>query len=174
MIRSFQGVEPEIADSAYVDPAAVVIGEVTIEADASVWPNATLRGDHGGRIVVREGANVQDGAVCHEGTEVGRYSTIGHGAVVHGAVMEERSLVGMNAVVLDDSTVGERAMVGAGSLVREGTDVPPKTLVAGTPAEVKREVEQSPWAHAADGYVEFAKDHRDSSEHLYDRWPPEE
>lgn len=174
MIRSFEDAEPEIADSAYVDPASVVIGEVTIEADASVWPNATLRGDHGGRIVVREGANVQDGAVCHEGTVVGRYATIGHGAVVHGAVMEERSLVGMNAVVLDDTTVGERAMVGAGSLVREGTEIPPKTLVAGNPAEVKKEVEESPWAFAADSYVQFAREHRASSEVLFDRWPPRE
>lgn len=173
VIRSYDGNAPDIADSAYVDRSAVVIGDVTIEADASIWPNATLRSDHGGPIVVRKGANIQDGAVCHEETEIGEYVTVGHCAVIHAAVLEERSLVGMNAVVLDDATVGERAMVGAGSLVREGTTVPSKTLAAGNPAEVKKEVEESPWAHAADGYVQVARKHRDTSEVLHKRWPPE-
>lgn len=173
MIRSYDGMEPTIADSAYVDPAATVIGEVTIEADASVWPNAVLRGDHG-EIVVREGANVQDNAVCHEGTEIGRYATLGHGAIVHASVVAERGLVGMNAVVLDGSVVGERAVVAASSLVREGTEIPPRTLVAGNPAEVRRELEDASWSHAADAYVEYARTHEETSEVLHERWPPDE
>ncbi|WP_254841370.1 gamma carbonic anhydrase family protein [Natronomonas marina] len=161
MIRSFDGVEPDIHESAYVDPAAVVIGDVTLEADASVWPNVTLRGDHG-EIVLREGANVQDNAVVHEGAEIGPYATVGHTAIVHNAEIGERGLVGMSATVLDRSTVGREAMVGANSLLTEGTEVEPSTLYAGVPAEKVKEVEESPWAYAADQYVELAREHADS------------
>ncbi|MUV86062.1 gamma carbonic anhydrase family protein [Natronomonas sp. CBA1123] len=165
MIRSFDGTEPDIHESAYVDPAAVVIGDVTIEAEASVWPNVTLRGDHG-NITLREGANVQDNAVLHEGAEIGPYATVGHTAIVHNSTVEERALVGMSATVLDRSTVGERAMVGANSLVTEDTDIEPNTLYAGTPAEKIKEVEDSPWAYAGDRYVELSREHMESSEIL--------
>ena len=165
MIRSFDGIEPDIHESAYVDPAAVVIGDVTIEAEASVWPNVTLRGDHG-NITLREGANVQDNAVLHEGAEIGPYATVGHTAIVHNSTVEERALVGMSATVLDRSTVGERAMVGANSLVTEDTDIEPHTLYAGTPAEKIKEVEDSPWAYAGDRYVELSREHMESSEIL--------
>ncbi|MCY4729316.1 gamma carbonic anhydrase family protein [Natronomonas gomsonensis] len=161
MLRSFDGMEPDIHDSAYVDPAAVVIGDVTIEAEASVWPNVTLRGDHG-PITLREGANVQDNAVLHEGAEIGPYATVGHTAIVHNSTVEERALVGMSATVLDRSTVGERAMVGANSLVTEDTDIEPNTLYAGTPAEKIKEVEDSPWAYAGDRYVELSREHMES------------
>jgi carbonic anhydrase/acetyltransferase-like protein (isoleucine patch superfamily) len=161
MIRTFDGIEPDIHESAYVDPAAVVIGDVTIEAEASVWPNVTLRGDHG-QIVLREGANVQDNAVLHEGAEIGPYATVGHTAIVHNATVEERALVGMAATVLDRSTLGERAMVGANSLVTEDTDIESNTLYAGTPAEKIKEVEDSPWAYAGDRYVELSREHMES------------
>jgi len=171
-IRSFDGMEPTIHEDAFVHPAAEVIGDVTLEADASVWPNTTLRGDHGA-IVLREGANVQDNAVLHEGAEIGPYATVGHSAIVHGASTGERSLVGMNAVVLDDCTVGAEAMVGACALVTEGTDVPPSTLAVGQPAEMKKEVEESPWAYAGQAYTRYADDHRETSEHLARGHPPE-
>lgn len=171
-IRSFEGVEPELHPDAYVDETAVVVGDVTVEADASVWPNVVLRGDHGG-IRLREGANVQDGSVCHEGADVGPYATVGHNAIVHGASVGRRGLVGMGAIVLDDSVVGERAMVGANSLVTEGTEIPPSTLATGTPAEVRKEVEDSPWARASDVYVELAERHGTNSETLHERWPPD-
>jgi carbonic anhydrase/acetyltransferase-like protein (isoleucine patch superfamily) len=163
MLRSFDGVEPDVHESAYVDPAAVVIGDVTIEAEASVWPNVTLRGDHG-PIVLREGANVQDNAVLHEGAEIGPYATVGHTAIVHNATVEERALVGMQATVLDRSTVGEEAMVGANSLVTDETEVEPNTLYAGTPAEKVKEVEDSPWAYAGDRYVQLSREHMERSE----------
>lgn len=165
VLRSFEGTEPTVHDSAYVDEQAVVIGDVTLEAEASVWPNVTLRGDHG-PIVLREGANVQDNAVCHEGTTIGPHATVGHTAIVHAATVEERAMVGMGAVVLDDATVGERALVGAGSVVTEGTDVPPETLVAGSPAEVIKEVPDSPWAAAGDRYVELSRQYMESGERL--------
>jgi carbonic anhydrase/acetyltransferase-like protein (isoleucine patch superfamily) len=170
-IRSFDGMEPEIHETAFVHPAAEVIGDVTLEADVSVWPNTTLRGDRGS-IVLREGANVQDNAVVHEGATIGPYATVGHSAIVHSATTGERSLVGMNAVVLDDSTVGDRAMVGACALVTEGTDIPPRTLAVGQPAEVKKEVEESPWAYTGDAYTHYADDHRETSEVIAHGHPP--
>jgi len=165
MIRSFDGIEPDIHDSAYVDPAAVGIGDVTLEAAATGCPNLTLRRDHGA-ITLRPGANVQDNAVLHEGAEIGPYATVGHTAIVHNSTVEERALVGMSATVLDRSTVGERAMVGANSLVTEDTDIEPNTLYAGTPAEKIKEVEDSPWAYAGDRYVELSREHMESSEIL--------
>jgi carbonic anhydrase/acetyltransferase-like protein (isoleucine patch superfamily) len=165
MIRSFDGTEPDVHETAYVDPAAVVIGDVTLEAEASVWPNVTLRGDHG-PIVLREGANVQDNAVLHEGAEIGPYATVGHTAIVHNAEVRERGLVGMGATVLDRSVVGEEAMVGANSLVTEDSEIEPSTLYAGVPAEKIKEVEASPWAYAGDRYVQLSREHMESSERL--------
>ncbi|WP_256684146.1 gamma carbonic anhydrase family protein [Halococcus qingdaonensis] len=165
VIRSFEGTEPTIHESARVDESAVVIGDVTIEAEASVWPNVTLRGDSGA-IVLREGANVQDNAVCHEGCEIGPGATVGHTAIVHAATVGERAMVGMSATVLGDAHIGEESLVAAGSVVTEGMDVPPNTLVAGTPAEIRKEVEDSPWIHAGKHYVELAKRHDRSSERV--------
>lgn len=165
MIRSFGEHEPEIHPDAYVDPAAVVIGDVTIEADASVWPNVTLRGDHGA-ITLAEGANVQDNAVVHEGADIGPYATVGHTAIVHASTVGGRALVGMGATVLDRSVVGEEAMVGANSLVTEETDIEPNSLYAGVPAEFIKTVEESPWAEAGERYVELSKAHVERSERL--------
>lgn len=164
MIQSLDGVVPTVHDSAYVHPAASVIGEVTLEADTGVWPGVVLRGD-AGPIVVREGTNVQDNAVLHERVDVGPYATVGHSAIVHSCTVGERALVGMNAVVLDGSTVGHHAIVAAGSVVTEDTEVPPRSLVAGTPATVLREdIEDSSWFAAADLYVERAKQYRTGAE----------
>jgi carbonic anhydrase/acetyltransferase-like protein (isoleucine patch superfamily) len=165
VIRSFEGTTPDIHESARIDESAVVIGDVTVEAEASVWPNVTLRGDSG-EIVLREGANVQDNAVCHEGCEIGPYATVGHTAIVHAATVGERAMVGMSATVLDGAHVGEESLVAAGSVVTEETHVPPNTLVAGTPAEVRKEVDESPWTYAGEHYVELAKRHERSSERI--------
>lgn len=163
MIRSFGGDVPDVDESAYVDDSATVIGDVTIEAEASVWPGAVLRGDHGG-IVLREGANVQDNATLHEGAEIGPYATVGHNAIVHGATVGRRSMVGMGAIVLDGSTVGEESLVGANSVVTEGTTIPDSVLAVGSPAEVVKEVEDSVWTAAGDRYVELAEEHAETSE----------
>lgn len=165
MLRSFDGSVPQVADSAYVDPAAVIIGNVRIEADASIWPNTTLRGDHG-PIIVGEGANVQDNAVMHEEAELEPYTTVGHSAIVHDATVAERAVVGMNAVVLDGAHIGEGAVVAAGSVVTEGTDVPPSTLVAGTPAEPKTEIDDPHLEATADRYVDLAARHKETSARL--------
>lgn len=165
VIRSFEGVKPEIHESARVDETAVVVGDVRLGPEASVWPNAVLRGDRG-RIDLGARANVQDGAVLHEGAEVGAEATVGHNAVVHAATISKQALVGMGATVLDGSVVGEAAMVGANALVTEGTDVPANTLVAGIPAEPVKEYETSPWAAAGDEYVRLKERHDATSERL--------
>ncbi|WIV67703.1 gamma carbonic anhydrase family protein [Natrialbaceae archaeon AArc-T1-2] len=158
MIRSFDGHVPEIAASAYVDESATVVGDVTIGDDVSVWPGAVLRGDRG-RIVLEEGANVQDNATVHEGAEIGPYSTVGHNAIVHAATVGKRCMVGMGAIVLDDSTIGDESLVGANSVVTEGTEIPDSSLAVGTPAEVIKEVEDSYWHDAADRYIELSATH---------------
>lgn len=163
MIRSFKGEEPEIADSAYVDPAATVIGNVTIGPKASVWPGVVLRGDHG-EIVLEEGANIQDNSTLHEGVRIGPYATVGHNAIVHASTVEERAMVGMGAIVLDRSTIGAESLVGANSLVSEDTDIPESVLAAGTPAEVIKEVEDSVWTYAGDRYVQLSREHAAESE----------
>lgn len=147
---------PEIAESAYIDETAVVIGDVVVESDASVWPNVTLRGD-AGRIVVGERANVQDNAVLHERCVLEPETTVGHSAIVHAATVGTGALVGMNATVLDGAHIGEHAIVGAGAVVTEGTEVPPATLVTGIPAEHTADLDESVGSSAAEHYVELAK-----------------
>ena len=173
MIRSFDGIQPEIHETAYVDEAATVIGEVTVGPEASIWPNVTLRGDDG-RIVLKQGANVQDNAVCHEPTVIHEEATIGHSAVIHAAEVKPRAMVGMNAVVLDDAVVGEESLVGAGSVVTEGTEIPDSTLAAGTPAEVIKEVEDSMWAYAGEAYIDLSRKHAETSEVVAKRHIPGE
>ena len=163
MIRSFDGVTPTVADSAYVDEQAVVIGDVTVGEDASVWPGAVLRGDEG-HIEIGEGTNIQDQAVCHEPTEIGSHVTVGHSAIVHAASVEERSVVGMNSVVLDDAEIGHHSIVAAGSVVTERTEIPPYSLAVGAPAEVKGDTSDSNWFGAAENYMELAEEHRETSE----------
>ncbi|WP_284014155.1 gamma carbonic anhydrase family protein [Halobaculum litoreum] len=165
MIRSFDGTAPDVHDDAYVDEAAVVVGDVGLAAGASVWPNATLRGDHG-RIEVGRDSNVQDGAVLHEDAVLEPEVTVGHNAIVHAATVAEGALVGMNAVVLDDARVGEEAVVAAGAVVTEGTQVPPRTLVAGVPAEPKTELEDPPTRAAAAHYTALAERYEETSERV--------
>lgn len=140
----FEGRRPRIADDAFVAPTATVVGDVTIEAGASVWYGAVLRGDDG-PIVLRARCNVQDGSVLHSTpevtTEIGPGATVAHQCIVHGAVLEEEALVGNGCVVLDGARIGARSMVAALSLVSPGMQVPPGMLVAGAPAVVKRPVE---------------------------------
>lgn len=162
--QAVDGVAPSVHESAYVHPDATLIGDVTVEADASVWPGAVLRGDEA-PIVIGEGSNVQDNTVCHERVDIGPTATIGHGAIVHQCTVGERALVGMNAVVLDGTTVGEGAVVAAGSVVTEATEIAPKSMVAGTPATVVKEnVEDVGWGAPADRYVERKEIYRETAE----------
>ncbi|MCP9827365.1 gamma carbonic anhydrase family protein [Synechococcus sp. L2F] len=131
--------EPSVHPEAWVAPEAVVIGDVQLAAGASVWPMAVLRADLA-PIRVGENSNVQDGAVLHgdpgQGVWIGEEVTVGHRAVVHGATLKDGCLVGIGAVVLNGVTVGEGALVAAGAVVTK--DVPPRTLMAGVPAQARR------------------------------------
>ena len=124
---AFEGHEPEVSPAAWIAPTAALIGDVRVEAEASVWYGAVLRADFG-PIIVRRGANIQDGSVLHGGidpvTEVGEGATVGHLCVVHGAVIGEEALVGNGATVLDGVTVGRRALVAAGATVPPGDEHP--------------------------------------------------
>jgi len=144
MERSFHDQEPTVADSAYVDPSAVVVGNVTIGEEATVLPGAVLRGDGGGEIVLDARANVQDNVTIHadapgEQAHLKENAAVGHNAIVHNATVGEHSLVGMNATVLDRAVIEPYSVVGANSLVREGQRVESGTLVGGTPAEVLKD-----------------------------------
>jgi len=151
MIRPFRGVYPQIHSSAYVDDSAQVIGDVQLAEQASIWCNCTVRGDiHYIRIGAR--ANVQDNSVIHvrNGTHptiLEEEVTVGHSVALHGCYVERGSLIGIGSVLLDDVRVGEHSLVAAGALVSPGTVIPPRSLVLGFPAKVKRpltdeEVEQ--------------------------------
>src|SRR5215470_13927727 len=132
---AFEGREPVVSPGAWIAPTATLVGDVRVEAEASVWYGAVLRGDFG-TIVVRRGANVQDCSVLHGGadpvTEVGEGATIGHLCVVHGAVIGTEALVGNGATVLDGAVIGPRALVAAGATVPPGMTVPGGMLAAGS------------------------------------------
>ncbi len=140
---SIDGITPVIHKTSFVHPSATVIGDVIIAAGCYVAPGAVLRGDFG-RIVLQQGANVQDTCVMHgfpnTDTVVEKNGHIGHGAVLHGCIIRENALVGMNAVVMDGVTVGKSAIVAAMSFVKANEIIPDRHLAAGTPARVIREL----------------------------------
>jgi carbonic anhydrase/acetyltransferase-like protein (isoleucine patch superfamily) len=131
---AFEGHEPQVSPEAWIAPTATLVGDVRVEAEASVWYGAVLRADFG-PIIVRRGANIQDGSVLHGGddpiTEIGEGATIGHLCVVHGCVIGAEALIGNGSTVLDKVIVGRRALVAGGATVM---------LAAGVPAKVIREV----------------------------------
>src|SRR5436190_2898346 len=140
---SIEGVIPVVDPSAYVHPTAVLIGDVIVGAGCYVGPTACLRGDFG-RLEVRAGANIQDSCVLHAypgvGTIVEEDGHIGHGAILHGCTVGRNALVGMNAVINDGAVIGESAVVAAMAFVKAAMVVPPRTLVAGIPARVLRDL----------------------------------
>jgi len=156
MIQSFQGHEPKVDAEAWVHDGAVLIGEVELAANVSIWPGAVLRGDMG---VIRVGAfsNIQDGAVCHNTggvsiTEVGERCTIGHGAVLHGCRVGDDCLVGMGSIVMDNAVIGAGSMVAAGSVVPPGKIFPPGSVILGNPGRVVRQVRPSDTAMIDHGW----------------------
>jgi carbonic anhydrase/acetyltransferase-like protein (isoleucine patch superfamily) len=143
---AFEGREPSVSPTAWIAPTATLVGDVRVEDEASIWYGAVLRADFG-PIIVRRGANVQDGSVLHGGndpvTEVGAGATIGHLCVVHGAVIGAEALIGNGATVLDGAIIGRRALVAAGATVAPGAKVPDGMLAVGIPAKVTGEVRGS-------------------------------
>lgn len=165
MILPYAGIHPRIHPTAFVAPSAVVIGNVEIEAEASVWFGAVLRGDepeHEIRVGAR--SSVQDNVVLHVSrrgaTLIGPEVTVGHGAVLESCTVGRGALIGMNAVVLQGATIGEEALIAAGAVVGDGAVIPPRALAAGTPARVKKmlEGESLRWIQtSAAHYVELSR-----------------
>jgi carbonic anhydrase/acetyltransferase-like protein (isoleucine patch superfamily) len=155
---AFEGHEPQVSAGAWIAPTATLVGDVRVEAEASVWYGAVLRADFG-PVIIRRGANIQDGSVLHGGddpvTEVGEGATIGHLCMVHGCVIGAEALIGNGATVLDGAVVGSRALIAAGCTVPPGMVIPDGVLAAGVPARIvgeltpgaKRWVEGNPAAY---------------------------
>ena len=164
MIRAFQGVLPVIPKSAFIEETAVVIGDVVLGEDCSVWFHSVVRGDVN-YIRLGDRTNVQDLCMLHVTNDtaplvIGSDVTIGHHVVLHGCTIKDRVLIGMGAIIMDGAVIGEDCVVGAGALVTEGTIVPPKSLILGSPAKVKRAVtakEQAWIRESAQNYVRYAK-----------------
>jgi carbonic anhydrase/acetyltransferase-like protein (isoleucine patch superfamily) len=144
LVEDFQGISPSIGKDVFIAPGAGVIGDVSIGEGSSVWHGAVLRGDCG-PIRIGRYSNIQDLCVCHCTTGgpavvVGDNVSVGHGAVLHSCTVEDGSLIGMKAVVLDGAKVGKGSIIAAGTVLLEGTEIPPGSLVAGVPGKVRRQI----------------------------------
>ena len=167
-IYAYAGLRPVVHETAFVHPEAVLIGDVIIGAGVFIAPHASLRGDMG-RLVVEEGANVQDGCVMHgfpdKDCVIEPDGHIGHGAILHGCRVGRNALVGMHSTIMDGAVVGADAFVAAMSFVKAGFQVPPATLVAGIPARPVRELTPQEIAWKAAGtreYQELARRYRET------------
>jgi carbonic anhydrase/acetyltransferase-like protein (isoleucine patch superfamily) len=166
MLRAFKGQSPRVDATAYVDESAQVIGDVAIGAESSVWMNVVIRGDVNAISIGRR-TNIQDLTLLHgmrgtHATVLGDDVTVGHTAIIHGATVEDRVLVGMGAVLLNGVHVEHDCVIAAGTLLTEGTRIPTRSLVMGRPGKVKRtltdeEVAEIRWY--ADAYVNYRKDY---------------
>lgn len=167
MIYQLQERQPEFrGEGHFVADNATIIGSVVLEANSSVWFNAVIRGDND-LMTIGEGSNVQDGAILHTDPglklTLGRGVTVGHQAMLHGCEVEDYSLIGINAVVLNGARIGRYCLVGANTLVPEGMEVPDGSLVVGSPATIKRtldEQQQSRLREGAEHYVANAERYR--------------
>ena len=166
MIRPHRGRVPRVHGSVFIDDSAQVIGEVEIGEESSVWMCAVVRGDVNW-IRIGKRSNVQDGTIVHvmtntHPTQIGDNVTIGHAAVIHGCTIEDQCLIGMGAILLNGSHVGTGSIVAAGTLLVEGMKVPPRSLVMGSPAKVKRTLSDEDVAEIqmyADRYVQYRLDY---------------
>ncbi len=171
-VRPYLEWRPAIGRSAWIDPAATVIGRVTIGEDSSIWPGVVLRGDVNS-IAVGARTNIQDGSVLHAASArlaggggiplvIGDDCTVGHGVILHACTIGNRCLIGMGAVVMDGAVIGDEAIVGAGALVLAGKILPPRTLWVGSPARQQRALDAKEIAYLAESaahYVELKNDY---------------
>jgi carbonic anhydrase/acetyltransferase-like protein (isoleucine patch superfamily) len=155
----FLGANPLIASNVFVAPNATILGKVTIGSDSSVWFQSVIRGDIN-EIQIGSGTNIQDGSILHVadmfGLKIGNQVSCGHRAILHACAIQDRVLVGMNAVVMDGAEVGAGSIIGAGALLTKGTTIPPGSLVLGSPGKVVRRLtvdEQKGIEELAEKYV---------------------
>ena len=166
-IRPYKGKRPTIANSAYIDAASVIIGDVVIGEDSSLWPLCVVRGDVN---YIRIGArtNIQDGSILHVMKDeypliLGDDITVGHSVTLHGCTIESRCLIGMRATILNGVVVGEGSIIAAGTLLTERTVIPPRSLVVGAPGKIKRQltaIDQATIDRYAQRYVEYKNIYR--------------
>lgn len=135
--------QPQIHETAFIAPGAVVLGDVTVGEDVGIWYHATVRGDRG-PVVIGRGSNIQDNAVVHLDSRfpvtIGENVTVGHSAIVHGCTVGDNTLIGMGAILMNGAHIGKNCIIGAGALVTQGMEVPDNSLAVGSPAKIKREV----------------------------------
>ena len=169
-ILPYKGIWPTIAEDVFIAPGAVIIGNVTLHEGVSIWYNAVVRGD-GAPIVIGRHTNIQDNCTLHVDADapltIGEECTIGHNAVVHGATLGKRVLIGINAVVLSHAEIGAEVILGASALVSEHKHIPDGVLAIGVPAQVKRSLNEAEREHllsSAQGYYQRALAHKSSVE----------
>jgi phenylacetic acid degradation protein len=159
-IYEFEGLRPVISETAFIHPTAMIIGDVHIGDGCLVGPGASLRGDIG-RLIMRNGSNVQDNCTVHvfpgKQCVIEEDGHVGHGAVLHGCTVGRNALIGMNAVVMDDAVIGENGFVAAMAFVKAGMQVPPNTLVAGSPAKVIKEMSEKDIAWKSEGTAVYQR-----------------
>lgn len=170
-IRSYRDFAPNIAKSAYIDSAAVIIGDVDIADEVSIWPGVVLRGDQGS-ITIGAQSNIQDGSIAHatggiSKVHVGERVTVGHRVVLHGCRVDSDCLIGMGAILLDNCHIHSGSIIGAGALVTAGTVIPSGVLALGSPARVIRPLrpnERQGWiGHGCAEYLKLAKEYKGES-----------
>lgn len=169
MIRAFRGRRPAVAESAYIDPSAQVIGDVTIGERVSVWPNVSIRGDVN-RIQIGDDSNVQDCSALHVDDDqpltIGSGVVIGHAAIVHGCTVEDDCLIAMGSTILNGARIGRGSIVAAGALVVEGADIPPGSVVMGVPGKVRRQTTEEDLEairENAQSYVRLSREYLEES-----------
>ena len=142
LVQPYRDFSPQIDPTAFVHPSAILIGEVFIGARVNIWPGVVLRGDQGAINIGAE-TNLQDGTIAHatgglSTTQIGAKVTVGHRVLLHGCIVEDRCLIGMGAILMDNCRIGSEALIGAGALVPPGKIIPPRSLVLGSPGVVVR------------------------------------
>lgn len=166
MIKSYQGIEPNIDETVFIADSADIIGNVTIGKNSNIWYNSVIRADEG-FVTIGENTNIQDGSVVHISkgcpTIIGNNVTVGHKALIHGCKIGDNTLIGMGSIVLDNAEIGQYSLLGAGSLVPPGKCIPSGVLAMGSPAKVIRELtdeEKQNLVKSALKYVETANNHK--------------
>ena len=157
-VYEIDGIIPVVHPSAYVHPTAVLIGDVIIGENCYIGPSASLRGDFG-RLILKKGSNFQDGCIMHgfpgSDTIVEEDGHIGHGAILHGCIIGRNSLVGMNSTIMDGAIIAEDSLVAAMTFVKPGFTAPPRSMITGSPAVVKRQLSDDDIARKSRGTTEY-------------------
>lgn len=171
MIETYKDITPQIDETAFVHDHAVVIGDVTVGARASIWPGVVLRGDQGS-IRIGDETSIQDGSIGHatgglSTTTIGARCTVGHKALLHGCTVEDDCLIGMGAILMDNCVIGAQSIIAAGALVPVGREIPPRSLVVGVPGKVVRQLTDEDVVqyihHGTKEYLRLCAEYREKS-----------